>query len=84
MSDDKAARRTFPPTVTDDGVLRAGGCAIGPVEAGPNGEPLVVLPDRYRRRCQARGTSDVPINLEEAAAKVRAYLAEKEPPTGDI
>jgi hypothetical protein len=79
---DPAQKRTFAPTVTEDGQLRAGGCALGRVEAGPNGEPILCVPDRYRRRCQARGTKDVPVNLEEAAEVARKFISgEGEPGT---
>jgi len=74
---DPEGRRTYPPTVTENGQLKAGGCTLGKVEAGPEGEPLLVIEDRYRRRCQARGTKDVPVDLERAAEEARRYIEGK-------
>lgn len=73
-----ASRRTFSPTVTESGELKAGGCTLGTVEAGPNGEPLLIVPDLYWPRRRARGTSDVPVNLEQAAEEARRYIATTE------
>jgi hypothetical protein len=68
-------RRTFRPTVTPEGELKAGGCTLGRVEAGPDG-PVLVVPDRYRRRCQARGTDDVAVNLREALREAEKAVGE--------
>ena len=52
--------RTFKPEISEDGTILAGGMKIGTVR-----ETDWVFPDRYLRRCQARGTEDVPVSLSE-------------------
>ena len=50
--------RTFKPVIQEDGTILAGGMKIATVE-----ETQLVFDDRYLRRCQARGTPDVPVSL---------------------
>ena len=52
--------RTFKPTIREGQIL-AGGMRIA--EVGDGGQ--IVFEDRYRRRCLARGTDNVPVDLME-------------------
>jgi len=52
--------RTFKPTIIEQRIL-AGGMTIAEVDD----EGRVIFQDRYRRRCLARGTNDVPVDLVE-------------------
>jgi hypothetical protein len=50
--------RTFKPTIRERQIL-AGGMRIAEVDD----EGRVIFADRFRRRCLARGTDDVPVDL---------------------
>ena len=50
--------RTFKPTIIERQIL-AGGMRIAEVDD----DGRVIFEDRYRRRCLARGTDDVPVYL---------------------
>ena len=52
--------RTFRPTIRENQIL-AGGMRIAEVDD----EGRVIFEDRYRRRCLARGSDDVPVDLVE-------------------
>ena len=58
MTDDNHTGRTFPPTLREDHIL-AGGMTLFQVDD----EGRLVFEDRYRRRCIARGTDDVPVHV---------------------
>ena len=57
---DNTNDRTFKPTIREGQIL-AGGMRIA--EVGSEGQ--LVFEDRYRRRCVARGTDDVQVDLME-------------------
>ena len=63
-----ADRITFPPQIDESGQLRVGGVRLGELRDGQ-----LVIPDRYQRRCQARGTEDVPVDLVELVAEIIRY-----------
>ena len=50
--------RTFKPTIIERQIL-AGGMRICEVDD----EGRVIFDDRFRRRCVARGTDDVPVDV---------------------
>jgi len=56
MNDNGA--RTFKPTIIERQIL-AGGMRICEVDD----EGRVIFDDRFRRRCVARGTDDVPVDV---------------------
>jgi len=58
MSDDDRAR-TFRPVIRENRIL-AGGMTIAEVRDGQ-----LVFEDRYLRRCAARGSPDVPVDVME-------------------
>ena len=57
---DNANDRTFKPTIREGQIL-AGGMRIA--EVGDRGQ--LVFSDPYQKRCVARGTDDVPVDLME-------------------
>jgi hypothetical protein len=77
MSEQKSIRRALPkrpiglrqrifrPVVTPDGQLQAGDCTLARVETTSDGGPVLVFRDRYRRRCEARGSEDIRVWLRE-------------------
>ncbi len=60
--------RTFKPTIIERQIL-AGGMRIAEVDD----EGRVIFEDRYRRRCLARGTDDVPIDVLELLEALLYY-----------
>ena len=50
--------RTFKPTIIERQIL-AGGMRIAEVDD----DGRVIFDDRFRRRCVARGTDDVPVDV---------------------
>ena len=65
MSDNEKA---FPPTLQENRVL-AGGVTLFQVDD----EGRVIFEDRYRRRCVARGSDNVPVDLVELLELVLDY-----------
>ena len=65
MSDNGKA---FPPKLQDNRVL-AGGVTLFQVDD----EGRVIFEDRYRRRCVARGSDNVPVDLVELLELVLDY-----------
>ena len=63
--------RTFRPTIQDDGTVRAGGVCLGRVDRESG---HLVRRDRYLRRCTARGTEDVRVDLVEFLEVIMAYI----------
>jgi len=61
--------RTFKPRIREDGVIEAGGMRIGTVQGTD-----WVFDDRYRRRCEARGTRDVPVTLYDLVEALIDHL----------
>ena len=61
--------KTFPPQIDDRGMVRAGGVTL--FELRQAGQ--LVVPDRWERRCQERGTNDVPVDLVELFAEIIRY-----------
>ena len=55
---DNGNGRTFKPTIIERQIL-AGGMRIAEVDD----EGRVIFDDRFRRRCVARGTDDVPVDV---------------------
>lgn len=65
--------RTFEPTIREDGLVLAGGMALFTVDEGGR----LVFEDRYRVRCRARGTDDVPVDVVELVEVLLDYLRER-------
>ena len=65
MSDNGKA---FPPTLQENRIL-AGGVTLFQVDD----EGRVIFEDRYRRRCVARGSEDVPVYLVDLLEVVLNY-----------
>ena len=59
---------TFKPIIQENEIL-AGGITIAQVDD----EGRVIFKDRYRRRCIARGSDDVPVDLIELMEVVLAH-----------
>ena len=60
--------KAFPPTLQENRVL-AGGVTLFQVDD----EGRVIFEDRYRRRCVARGSDNVPVDLLELLEVLSAY-----------
>lgn len=60
---------TFEPVIREDGMVLAGGMALFSVDGG-----RLVFEDRYRVRCRARGTDDVPVDAVELLEAILDYL----------
>ena len=60
--------RTFKPVIQENRIL-AGGMTIAQVDD----EGRVIFEDRYRRRCLARGTDDVPVDVLELLEALLAH-----------
>ena len=63
--------RTFKPTIIERQIL-AGGMRIAEVDD----EGRVIFADRFRRRCVARGTDDVPVDLLDLLEALLYYYRE--------
>ena len=63
--------RTFKPTIIERQIL-AGGMRIAEVDD----DGRVIFEDRYRRRCLARGTDDVPVDLLDLLEAILGYYQE--------
>jgi hypothetical protein len=63
--------RTFKPTIIERQIL-AGGMRIAEVDD----EGRVIFEDRYRRRCLARGTDDVPVYLLDLLEELLRHYGE--------
>ena len=61
--------RTFPPQIDEQGRVRAGGVTLFELRQ----EGQLVIEDRWQRRCQERGTSDVPVDLVELMREILRY-----------
>ena len=68
---DNGNGKAFPPTLHENRVL-AGGVTLFQVDD----EGRVIFEDRYRRRCVARGSDNVPVDLVELLELVLAYYRE--------
>lgn len=71
MSDNNHNGRTFKTAVSDDGTVQAGGMRLFQVDPYTG---RFVFDDRWERRCQARGTKDVPVEAIDLLEEVLAYL----------
>ena len=65
---DNGNGKAFPPTMQENRVL-AGGVTLFQVDD----EGRVIFEDRYRRRCIARGSDDVPVDLLELLEVLSTY-----------
>ena len=65
---DNGNGKAFPPTIQENRVL-AGGVTLFQVDD----EGRVIFEDRYRRRCIARGSDDVPVDLLELLEVLSTY-----------
>jgi hypothetical protein len=63
--------RTFKPTIIERQIL-AGGMRIAEVDD----EGRVIFEDRYRRRCLARGTDAVPVDLMDLLEELLRHYGE--------
>ena len=59
----------FPPQIDERGTVRAGGVTLFELRQGGQ----LVVEDRWQRRCQERGTPDVPVDLVELLAEIIRY-----------
>ena len=64
--------RTFKPVILEGQIL-AGGMRIAEVDD----EGRVIFEDRYRRRCLARGTDDVPVDVLELLEALLAHYRQE-------
>ena len=64
--------RTFKPVI-QEGLILAGGMRIAEVDD----EGRVIFEDRYRRRCLARGTDDVPVDVLELLEALLAHYRQE-------
>jgi hypothetical protein len=71
MNSDNTNGRTFKPTIIERQIL-AGGMRIAEVDD----EGRVIFEDRYRRRCLARGTDDVPVDVLELLEALLVHYRE--------
>ena len=62
----------FRSTLREDGTVQAGGMTL--FQATPNGK--LVFEDRYQRRCAARGTPDVSIDILDLMGQLLDYYAD--------
>ena len=60
--------KSYPPTLQENRIL-AGGVTLFQVDD----EGRVIFEDRYRRRCVARGSDSVPVDLVELLELVLDY-----------
>jgi hypothetical protein len=67
---DNGNGRTFQPRIREDGAVQAGGLTLFTVAPG---SLELRFPDRYRARCQARGTDDVQVSLLELIEEILLY-----------
>ena len=65
---DNGNGKAFPPTLQENRIL-AGGVTLFQVDD----EGRVIFEDRYRRRCIARGSDAVPVDLLELLETVLMY-----------
>jgi hypothetical protein len=71
MTSDNHNGRSFKPTIIERQIL-AGGMRIAEVDD----EGRVIFEDRYRRRCLARGTDDVPVDVLELLEALLVHYRE--------
>ena len=64
---------TFQPKADDDGLVRAGGLPLFRIDE----QGHLRWADRYTRRCQARGTPDVPVDPVDLFLEIRAFLSRR-------
>ena len=74
MSDNGNGHGTFRPVIREDGTAQAGGMSLFRVDD----EGRVVFADRYRARCRARGTDDVPVDVLELLDALTEHLRARE------
>ena len=68
------SKRTFPPTIREDGRVLAGGLTLFEVTA----DGRLAFEDRFRRRCQERGTPDVEVDLSDLLDQLLYHFALKD------
>ncbi len=61
--------KTFKPTIKENQVL-AGGMRLFDVDD----EGQIIFPDRYRARCEQRGTPDVRVDLGELLDELLRFM----------
>ena len=58
MTDDNHTGRTFRPVIQENRILAGGMTLFGVSDDG-----RLIFDDRFKRRCIARGTDDVPVHV---------------------